>query len=253
MSDTGVQATAEGTPQLSQMERVVDVFTAPSKTFTDIKNGHRSWWVPFLILLLTGAICWFSIYKQVTWKQVFDNQQRVMPEFAKRMMENMTPEQKAAQEQKGPINQAVTWAISPLGLLLINLVASLVLWPTINFGFGGKATLGKIFAVTMYAGLVLWPIKLLIASIALWVGASPEAFDPNNVAGTNYGYFMEQHTGVAYTLARMFDPLEFWNLILTGLGLSIVAGVKRASGYVVVFGWWALIMLVFIGLAAAFS
>ena len=35
---------------LSQVERVVDTFVAPSKTFTDILRS-TSWWLPFLLLV----------------------------------------------------------------------------------------------------------------------------------------------------------------------------------------------------------
>jgi hypothetical protein len=253
MGDASVQPAAEVTPGLSQWERVVDTFTAPSKTFLDIKNGHRSWWMPFLIVLLTGGFMWFSIYHQVTWRTLYDNQQRSMPEFAKRMMEQQPPEVQAAREKSGPISQAVTWAISPLGLLAMNAICALVLWPTINFGFGGKANFGSIFAVTMYATLILWPLKLLLGGLALWAGATPEAFDIQNIAGTNFGYYMEVHKGALYLLATSVDVLVIWNLFVTGIGVATVAGVKRSSGYIAVFGWWILIVLISVGFAAAFS
>lgn len=253
MGDASVHPATEATTGLSQWERVSDTFTAPSKTFGDIKNGHRSWWLPFVIVLLAGGFLFTAITKQVTWKTVYDNQQRAMPEYAKRMMENMPPEQRAAQEARGPITQEITWALSPLGLLLMNLVAALVLWPTINFGFGGKAAFGSVLAVTMYATLVLWPIRLLLGGIALFAGATPEAFNISNVAGTNLGYYMAQQSGPLFTLAVALDPLVIWNLILTGMGLAIVAGVKRGSGYIAVFGWWVLVTLAVVGFTAAFS
>jgi len=37
------------------------------------------------------------------------------------------------------------------------------------------------------------------------------------------------------------------------MGIAIVAGVKRSSGYIAVFGWWALIVLISVGYAAATS
>lgn len=253
MTDTSVQPAAEATTGLSQWERVADTFTAPSKTFIDIKNGHRNWFVAFLIVVLTGGFLFFAITKQVTWKTVYDNQQKAAPEFAKRMQENMPPEQRAAAEQRGPITQEITWALSPLGLLLMNVIAALVLWPTINFGFGGKAKFGSVLAVTMYATLVLWPIKLLLGGIALFAGATPEAFNLQNVAGTNLGYYMATQTGTLYAIATALDPLVIWNLVLTSIGLAIVAGVKRSSGYIAVFGWWALMMIIMVGFTAAFS
>jgi hypothetical protein len=253
MSDTSVQPVAVSTPALSQMQRVVNTFTAPSKTFADIKSGHRSWWMPFIIVLLTGAFLFTAITKQVTWKTVYENQQKAAPEFAKRMQEQMPPEQKAAADRRGPLTQQIVWAISPLGLLAMNAIAALILWPTINFGFGGKATFGSVFAVTMYATLVLWPVKLLLGGIALFAGATPDAFNLQNVAGTNFGYYMAEQTGTLYAIATAIDPLVFWNLAITGIGIAIVAGVKRSSGLVAVFGWWVLLMIVMIGFTAAFS
>ena len=48
MSDLGVQPAADVAPGLSQWQRVTNTFTAPSKTFEDIKRGNKSWWMPFL-------------------------------------------------------------------------------------------------------------------------------------------------------------------------------------------------------------
>ena len=255
MSDLGVQPAAGTTPGLSQWQRVVNTFTAPSKTFEDIKRGHKSWWMPFLITVLCGAVLYGAIVKQVSWKTVYENQQRLAPEFAKRMMDQMPPEQRAKADLQGPKNQAVTWAISPLGLLLIDVIAALVLWPTINFGFGGKATFGSILAVEMFAGLALWPGRLLLGAIALFAGAAPEGFNVGNPAPTNLAAFLNQQETPAalYSLALSLDVLSIYCLVLTAIGIAIVAGVKRSSGYIAVFGWWGLIVLCSVGFAAAFS
>jgi hypothetical protein len=42
-------------------------------------------------------------------------------------------------------------------------------------------------------------------------------------------------------------------MILMGIGIATVAGVKRSSGYITVFGWWALFVLIGVGWAAAFG
>jgi len=258
MSDLEVQSVAVAAPEapgLSQWQRVGNIFSGPSKTFDDIKRGNKSWWLPFLITALAGAFLYAAITTQVTWKTVYDNQQRAAPEFAKRMVEQMPPEQKAAADARGPKTQAITWALSPVGLLLINMLAAVILWPTINFGFGGRATFGAILAVTIYAGLVLWPIKLLLGGISLYAGALPEGFNLQNVAGTNIGYYLvkDETPAVLYALATAIDPLVIWNLILTSIGVAVVAGSKRSSGYIAVFGWWILLLLVIVGFTAAFG
>ncbi|MGB0062986.1 MAG: YIP1 family protein [Terracidiphilus sp.] len=252
MSEPGVQITTAG---LTQWQRLIFIFTAPSKTFEDIKRGNRSWWLPFLITLLTGTLLWVAIGQMVTWRGVFENNQRNAPEFAKRMMENMPADQKAKQEQRGPISQEITWALAPFGLLLLNVISTALLLATINFGFGGRAKFSEIFAVTQYAGLVVWPIKLLLGAAALYAGALPDAFDPKNPAGTNLAYYLSpQDTPLTlFTLAQNLDPLVIWSIVLTAIGVAVVAGTKRSSGYITVFGWWVLSVVFGVGMAAIFS
>lgn len=252
MSDMQPAIVQETTPGLTQLQRVTSIFTAPTKTFTEIRDGKRSWWLPFVIVTLCGFALWFAIAKQVTWKTVYENQMKQAPEYAQRMMEQMPPEKRAQAEAAGPRNQAVTWALAPAGLLIIQLLTALILWPTINFGFGGKAKYGSVLAVVVFAGLVRWPIRLLLAALALFAGATPDGFNISNPAPTNAAAFLNpaETSKVLYTLLMVLDPTVIWSLVLTGIGLSIVAGVKRGSGYIVTFGWWALISIFFIGLAA---
>jgi hypothetical protein len=53
-----------------------------------------------------------------------------------------------------------------------------------------------------------------------------------------------------YALASWLDFTTIWMLVLLGIGIAAVAGVKRSSGYIAVFGWWALFMLFSVGWAA---
>ena len=59
---------------LSQVERVVDTFIAPTKTFTDILRS-TSWWLPFVIGTVVAYALTFGIGQKVTWSG--DRQLRV--------------------------------------------------------------------------------------------------------------------------------------------------------------------------------
>jgi hypothetical protein len=89
----------------------------------------------------------------------------------------------------------------------------------------------------------------------IFVGGTPETFNIKNFAPTNVAAFlpvMETNKAV-YSLASSLDIVTIWSLILMGMGIAIVAGVKRSSGYIAVFGWWAIIVLIGVGWAAAFG
>jgi uncharacterized integral membrane protein len=254
MSETTVESGAQATG-LSQWQRVANTFTAPSKTFEDIQRGNRSWWLPLIITVLSFAVFYGAVATKVTWKIVAENEQRNMPEFARHILEQQPPEQRAKQEQKAPTTKAVTTALTPLGVLLMDLIAAGVLLATINFGFGGKAKFGSLFTVTLYAGLVQWPIKWLLATITLFAGVEPEVFNLNNPAPTNIGAFFAQNETPLwlYAFLSSLDAVVIWCLIVTSIGVAAVAGIKRGSGYLAVFGWWVIVLLCSVGMAAAFS
>jgi hypothetical protein len=250
MSDMSVSPVAEGAPGLSQMQRVVDAFTAPSKTFTDIKNGHTSWWLPFVLFVIVGSGLWAIVNAKVTWPTVAENGVKMSPKAAE-AMDKLPPEQRQSQMKISAMAQEGIWAVAPVFVLVFNLIATLALWPTINFGFGGKATFGKVLAVTWYAGLP-GLIKLLIGGIGLFAGVAPDAFMPANPAGTNAGYYMNpvESNKVLFALATAIDPITIWTLVLIAIGLATVAGVKRSAGYTAVFGWWILSLLISVGFTA---
>jgi hypothetical protein len=253
MSETDVQTAAVDVPSLSQWQRVLNTFTAPSKTFEDIKRGNRSWWMPFIIMVLGFAVFFGVVQTEITWGQVYQNQLRDMPEFAKNLMDRMTPEQKAEAASKGPMQQAIRAAGTPLGIVLIDLIGAGILLGTINFGFGGKAKYSSLLAVELYAGLAIWPLRWILAAITTPF-VDPEAFNLQNPAPCNLAAFfpsIHESSLTVYTLLSSIDVLTIWGMVLTAIGVAAVAGVKRSSGYVAVFGWWVIGLLLGVGFAAA--
>ena len=243
----------EVTPGLSQWERVANTFTAPSKTFEDIKRGHRSWWLPFIIIAIVGYILFAAIAFKIGMQTVVDNQIRLDPKAEERLAQ-ASPAQR---EMSTKISMGITQGVfigNPLLVLAGVAVLSLGLWGTINFVFGGKAKYGSIFAVWMYASLPTI-IKTLLGTVVIYAGAAPESFNIKNFAPTNAGAFLNplETNKALYSLATSIDVITIWTLVLLGIGTSLVAGVKRTSGFIAVFGWWAIFVLVGAGLAAAFS
>src|SRR5271170_1875235 len=57
---------------LSEGQRIVDTFVAPSKTFTDILRSS-SWWGPLVIMLVVSIAFSFSVQTKVGWDRVFEN------------------------------------------------------------------------------------------------------------------------------------------------------------------------------------
>jgi hypothetical protein len=252
MNETETPSVA-GATALSQWQRVANTFTAPSKTFEDIKRGNRSWWLPFAITIVASYILFAAITFKVGWGQVADNVLRA----------DSKTEEKLANAPAGTRETALKYtqysieggfAAAPLLVLAVTALGSLGLWGTINFVFGGKAKFGSIFAVWFFADLPRI-IKSLLGTVAIFAGGAPESFNLQNFAPTSVGAFLpQQETAKAlYVLASWLDVTTIWALVLLGIGTAAVAGVKRSSGYIAVFGWWGLFLLISVGWAAAFS
>jgi hypothetical protein len=231
---------------LSQVERVVDTFVAPTKTFTDILRS-TSWWLPFLLGAMVSYGLMAGIAQKVGWAQLTDNQIQSSPS-SQAQLANATPEQGAKIRSMMTASFKYSFAASPVINILSLLVISLVLWPTINFVFAGKSTFGQVFSVMAYAFLPE-AIKALIATAVLYIGTSAENFTADNMLGTSPGYYLS-NPGALKVFLTSFDIFTIWAMVLMAIGLAIVGKIKRSSAFIAVFGWWLLIVLIKTGYTA---
>ena len=253
MSETAYPIASSPTlaPGLTQTQRVIYTFTAPSKTFRDILRNN-SWWLPFVLTVIFSGAMFFAVQSKVGFEQVAENNIRLNPKQAAQV-DKLPADQRATQMKITVIVTKVIFAIIPIFAIIVEAIVAGVLLATINFGFGGKAQFWQVFAVGWYAGLPRL-IKIVMAIIALYAGMAPESFNSQNPAGTNPGFYLPPETSKALlALATSIDVVTIWSLVLLSIGLAIVAGTKRSSGYIAVFGWWLVVTLAGVGWAAAFS
>jgi hypothetical protein len=238
-------------PELTQLQRVLYTFTAPTKTFRDILR-NSSWWLPFLLSVVISYGFIFAMVSHVGWDKLTENGMKQNPSAMERM-NSMPPDQRAgAMEFSKKITQGITYAI-PILSLFFAAVCAVVLWGTINFLFGGHAGFQQVLAVWFYGTLPLIFVGIL-GIITMLAGMNPDSFNPQNPVGTNAGYYLSQETPKWISvLMTQFDIVYIWAMALVGIGLAIVAKVKRSSGLIAVFGWWVLITIIRMGIAAVQS
>lgn len=254
MSDPALEPAAPQTTGMTQLQRVTCVFSAPSKTFNDIRDHSRSWWLPFVIFVLIGYVFFAAVALKIGMQQVVDNQIHLSPKAEERMAQVPAEQREMSMKVSLYITEGVFIA-NPLFLLAFVALGSLGLWGTINFIFGGKAKYGSIFAVWMFASLP-GIVKPVLGSILIFVGVAPESFNIKNYAPTNLAALLMnpmETSPALYSLASSLDVITIWTMVLLGIGIATVARVKRGSGYIAVFGWWAIFVLIGVGWNAAFG
>ncbi|MBT9331130.1 YIP1 family protein [Paracidobacterium acidisoli] len=247
MTDIHAATIPEGT-RLSEGQRIVDTFTAPSKTFTDILRSS-AWWGPFLVLLIVSIGFSFAVQQKVGWARVFESNLHQSPKQEERFAQ-MPAEQAANAKALGQKITAVIAYSYSVVVLIITVVSALLIWVTVNFGFGGTSKFGQIYAVSMYATLVM-NIKYLLAIVALFAGLAPDSFTLQNPVGTNLGYYLSSDLPRWLTLlCTHIDLFEIWSVILSTIGVAVVAKVSRGKAAAAVFGWWIILVLLSVVLAS---
>lgn len=248
---TAATPTQDQAEPLSTIERLTNVFFAPSKTFNDL-NRDNSWWPAWLLLAVFAFIFVFAVQKQVGFDQITKNE-IAASQRAQDRMEKMSPEQRErAMEVQSNFGKYISYAVPVIQLLFAAVVAA-VLMGTFNFGLGTEIKFNTAMAVVLY-GWVPGILKSVLVAISLFAGADPEGFNVNNPVATNLGYFINRadHPALA-ALLSWIDVFTIWYVILFGIGFACVSRVKRSTATSVIAGWCVLIALCGAGFRALFS
>ena len=236
-------------PPLSQVERVVDTFVAPGKTFSDIRR-NASWWLPWVLMAIASLALVTVVDKKLGMEKVVENQMALSPKQAEKL-DQLPPDQRAAQIQTiVKFNRAIAYAYPVIAIIIVAIIAA-VLLGTFNLGFGAHLTFNQCMAISMYASLP-GIIKALIAMLAISVGGG-EGFTFQNPVASNLGALVDPSSHFLYSIATSLDVFTIWVIFLTGLGYACMTKLKKGTCMAVVFGWWAVVVLVGAGFAALFA
>lgn len=226
-------------PALSEPERIIDVFVAPSRTFTDIRR-NASWWVPLLIISLVSISFFILIDKKIGFDEV-----------ARHMMEsNSRVQQMPADQQQRVIGFTAASMkyggfASPLFVLFYGLIVAGVLFFTFNFLLDAQIQFSRALAVVIY-GWLPSIVGTLLAMLTVAFG-NPEGFRMENPVGTNPAYFLDYATTskFIYVSLSSLDVISLWVVVLIGMGFALNAKKKIAigTGVTVVAVWFFLYKL----------
>jgi Yip1 domain len=234
---------------LSEVERVVDTFIAPTKTFTDIRRS-ASWWLPFVLLAIFSWALVFVVDKKLGMEKVVENQMALSPKQAAKLDQLPAGQRASQMERIVQFNRIGGYAYPVLALLIAAIMAA-VLLGTFNFGFGAELTFNRCLAVTFYSWLP-GILKALIAILVVSIGGA-EGFTFQNPVASNLGGLVDPSSHFLYSVASSIDVFTIWTLVLAGIGYPCLTRVKRGTCMAVVFGWWIVVVLGGAAIGAMFA
>jgi len=242
--------TPETTP-LSEGARLINVFLAPSKTFTDLRRS-ASWWAPFLLLSVVSLAFVYVVDQRIGFRKVAENQVQASPKAAQRIEQLPADQRNQTMQRQAVFFRNFSYGY-PAIILLWNLIIAAILFATFKFAASAEVKFKTSLAIVMYASLPLL-VKTLLAAISVAAGASADSFTFQNPVATNPGYFLTPaDSPVLYSLATACDIFMIWTLIVTAIGFSSVSKVKRSTALAIVFGWYIVFALGGAGFGAMFS
>lgn len=240
----------DGQPPLSETERVMDAFIAPTKTFADLRRS-RSWWLPFLILAIFAYLFTMTAMSHVGLQHLAESAIHNNPSQNEKLQQ-ASPEGREQMLHITAIIMQISFFGWPVLVLVLSAVGALLLWVGFNFILGGSATYPGMFAVMMFAWLPSI-LRSILTTVMLFVG-DPESFNINDPIGTNPGFYMPADSSAFLKSALgSLDVFSLWTLALMAIGGAIVARVKIRSGVILVFTTWLIFVLLKSALVAATS
>lgn len=236
---------------LSEPARVLNTFFAPSKTFTDLRRS-ASWWLPFLISAIVSLMFVFVVDQKVGFRKVVENQIRAQPKQADRIERLPADQREKTMAQQTSFTKGFSYGFW-LFILLWSAIVAAVLFATLKFGVSADVKFKTLFALVIFAGLP-GVLKAALAILSILAGVSGDSFTFQNPVATNPGYFVDPATNpVLSSFLTSFDVFTIWTLVLTAIGITCISKVKSGTAYAVVFGWFAVVVLIGVGIAAAFA
>jgi hypothetical protein len=222
-------ASSPATPELSgsglsEPQRLVNTFIAPSKTFTDIRR-NASWWVPLLLICIFSIAFFVMIDKKVGFEQVA----RTMLANNK-AIQQLDPAQQEQAYARTAIGLKVGEYAAPIFILIYVLVIAGVLMATFNFMMDAQVSFGQSMAIVMY-GWLPGILSAILAMFALAFGDA-EGFRMDNPIGTNPAHFMDPATTskFLYAMLTSIDVISIWMIVLIGMGFALNAKKKISTG-----------------------
>ena len=212
-------------PGLSEPQRIINTYVAPSKTFEDIRRNAR-WWVPWLLSAIVTLATTYVVVNKVDFEQMV--RQQIQNSSRAAQFESLPKDQQERQIAIGAKIGKVFAFFTPVFSIIGALIIAALMMATFNFIFEARIDFKAALAVVFYSWLPLIVYSLL-AIVTLLVRSDTEGINPRNMVATNLGYFIDPNAGskFVYGMASSLDLFSIWVIILLGMGFAINSGDRK--------------------------
>jgi len=253
------QPRVEEPARLGPLARLTGTLLSPGETFADV-NRKPTWIAPMIIAIATVLASTFFFQWRVhpDWDSIMRNQIKKRME---RSNQSLTEEQ---MQQQVAFSKSIAKFFPIIGAIVTPIIYVILAG---IFALGlmfiqAKTTFKKILSVVAWSCAAVGIIATVVTMASLMVRDEEglRSIDPTQSAGivpSNLAVFLPSTaSAVIKAVAASLDIFTIWILILMSIGFASIAGsrkIKTGNTATVVFGFWAVYVLLKIGWAAAFG
>ncbi len=253
------QTPVEEPARFGPFSRLTGTLLSPGETFADV-NRKPTWIAPMLIAMVTvfASVFFFQWRVNPDWDQIIRNQ---VKKGLERSNQSLTEEQMQQRVDIGKKIAKFTPLIGPVFTPIVYVILAGIFALGLMF-IQAKTTFKKILSVVTWSSAATGIVATVVTMASLMVRdqESLHDMDPTQFGGivpSNLAAFLPSGTSaVIKSVAGSLDIFSIWTLILLSIGFAAIAGSRKITtgkAASVVFGFWAVFVLLKVGWAAVFG
>ena len=245
---TPVITPPEPTQQISDFARIPGVLFSPGATFTDIAR-KASWLLPIALVTVLSLCVTYFLNQKMDWASFQRTQMEKRSGF-----QNLSPEDKDRQVAiAAKFAPAIAWVAGAIIPALAAVVIAFIYMVSFNVMSGAQIRFGTSMGIVSYAF-----VPSLVSSILTVVVLALKRYgdvDPTRMLATGVAAFLPADApSWQVSLGGSLEIFWIWTMILMAIGYNKANPKKISSGtaFGIVFGLWAVFVLIKVGISAAF-
>ncbi len=224
----------EPVEEMNAFQRVVGVFTQPTKVFAYLKNKPE-YMLPLIIAILISIISSILVFDIAINDQIrkYERSERFTNDQKNMIIDNLEASKTGARRYISTI------VVPGISMLVIFALVSAIFLFIGNVILGGKARFVQIFSAYAYSYLIV-AIVGTIVKLPLWLSQNTLKVD------TNLAVFLpgSMEKSTIYNFFTAFDIFTIWFLIVFGIGFAIIYRFSQLKGIISVITAWLVYVVI---------
>jgi hypothetical protein len=232
-----MEETTNNTESMSLVNRMINVYTNPSKSFENL-GSYKNWLIPLLVIMVVAIGRQFimqdlemaAVKERIERNEKIPDQQKAV--IIEQMEAGANSPGKMAQTIGGIVFVTFLFALIAAGLYLF----------TGNVVFGGSATYSSMLSVYALGSLIFIPEYIVKSALALSKGSAQ--------VYTSLAILLDpaESSTFLFTFLNWIDIFSIWKLAVWAIGFGVVYKFNQTKSWINVLAWYLLGLFVFYGI-----